>query len=122
MDHVSCTSPLIIPLFVEVQAVLGERHLYLLAQFDYLQGICLSIASLSVNSPYCGAGKGSLEERLIHGMNALVSNPSFSILQGLDTKLGIYRTGNPVHLPNPNPYPTRVLTNPNFQCRVFQLH
>ena len=30
-------------------------------------------------------------------------------------------TGNPVHLFNPNHYPTCVLTNPNFRCRVFQL-
>ena len=35
--------------------------------------------------------------------------------------VGIYGTGNPVHLPNPNPYPTCALTNPNFRCRVFQL-
>ena len=32
---------------------------------------------------------------------------------------GIYSTGNPVHLSNPNPYPTCALTN--FRCRVFQL-
>ena len=36
--------------------------------------------------------------------------------------VGTYGTGNgtanPVHLPNPNPYPTCVLTNPNFQCCV----
>ena len=30
-------------------------------------------------------------------------------------------TGNPVHLPNPNPYPTCALTNPNFRCRVFPI-
>ena len=35
--------------------------------------------------------------------------------------VGIYGTVNPVHLPNPNPYPTCALTNPNFRCRVFQL-
>ena len=33
--------------------------------------------------------------------------------------VGIYGTGNPVHLPSPNPYPTCVLTNPNFRCCVF---
>ena len=45
-----------------------------------------------------------------------------------DTKLGsvgIYSTrngtGNPVYLPNPDPYPTSALTNPNFWCCVFQL-
>ena len=39
--------------------------------------------------------------------------------------VGIYGTrngtGNPVHLPNPNLYPTCELTNLNFRCRVFQL-
>ena len=39
--------------------------------------------------------------------------------------VGIYGTGNgtgnPVHLPSPNLYPTCVLTNPNFRCRVFQV-
>ena len=33
----------------------------------------------------------------------------------------IYGTGNPVHLPNPNPYPTSALTNLNFRCHLFQL-
>ena len=37
--------------------------------------------------------------------------------------VGIYSTGNgtgnPVHLPSPDPYPTCVLTN--FRCRVVQL-
>ena len=39
--------------------------------------------------------------------------------------VGIYGTGNgtrnPVHLPTPNPYPTCVLTNPNFRCCIFQV-
>ena len=33
--------------------------------------------------------------------------------------VGIYGTGNPVHLPNHNPLPTCVLTNLNFRCCVF---
>ena len=37
------------------------------------------------------------------------------------SSVGIYGTGNPVHLPSPNPYPTCVLTNPNIWCRVFQV-
>ena len=35
--------------------------------------------------------------------------------------VGIYGIGNPVRLPSPKPYPTCVLTNPNFWCRIFQV-
>ena len=53
-----------------------------------------------------------------HHCDTGVSRVTFSANNG---SVGIYSTGNPVHLPNPNPYPACVLTNPNFQCHVFQL-
>ena len=31
--------------------------------------------------------------------------------------VGIYGTGNPVHLPNPNPYPTCALTDLDFHSK-----
>ena len=39
--------------------------------------------------------------------------------EGRFGSVGIYSTGNPVHLPSPNPYSTCGLTNPNFRCCVF---
>ena len=54
-------------------------------------------------------------------LNNSISYVPYTFTLCLLGSVGIYGTGNPVHLPNPNPCPTCPLTNPNFQCHVFQL-
>ena len=49
-----CFSLSYIPLFVKVQAVLGERHLHLPAQFHHLQGIWCDYSLLPVTPLIAG--------------------------------------------------------------------
>ena len=65
-----------------------------------------------------------LSEHQDVSVNSMIhSQMSYIVIVSWDQLYGTRNsTGNPVHLPNLNPYPTGVLSNPNSPCHVFQLN